>query len=764
MSRLNALLIMLMVLVTAACNPLPGLFNPDQAGEPVEVIQQAGRSPEETVQTFLNAWNVQDLQTMYGLISPRSAAVYPLDRFSEQYTITDAELRFQGLEYEILSVELQGTSAAVSYNLTLVSRTFGAIEDQGRIMRLVQESGGWQIAWTPMDIINGMTATVRVEANRRFPPRGDILDRSQQPLVDENGATTAILLSEQDMSSEEDCINVLAEAMVRPIPYFRRLFLDYSPETLFFAGEISPERYAAYQDQLINACGLGIDDPVFGSKVRQTSGRAYYGNGAAAHITGYIGSVPADRLQEWVNRGYNARDIVGLAGIEFAYQDQLAGTPEQILRLSDSGGVSLRELGGATGSDPVSVQLTIDRNAQVAMAQAFNDAWNYALNNWSGLATGGAGVMIDVNTGGILAMFSYPTYDPRIFYGDSWYYSTQTVFASAGQQIARAATPDQFLPVGPALINRAISEQYSPGSTFKIVTELAAADSRIWERDQLFNCELTWNGRQYGDALELREDWRASLGWEEAGEISMTTALATSCNPFFWQVGALMFQRDNSLLVNYARLIGLGSGTGLIGLGVEANGNIPTPSDITSALNNAIGQGNTQVTALQMARLVATIANGGTLYRPYIVQRVGGFEGEEPLESFEPQALASLNVRPDALAIVQEGMCATTTDRDFGTSYYVFEDAPYSSCGKTGTAQSGAIAPHSWYVAYAPADDPQIAIAVVVTNSREGSEVAAPIVRRVLDRYFDAPLADFPDWWQEEYVPLEAPQGVSGGG
>lgn len=764
MPRLIPLLMVLMVLGAAACSPLPGLFNTDQAGEAVEVIQQAGRSPEETVQIFLDAWNTEDFQTMYGLISPRSAEVYPFESFSEQYTTTDSELRFEGLAYEILSVELQGTSAAVTYDLTLASSTFGEIADQGRIMRLVQENGGWQIAWTPMDIINGMTATVRVQANRRFPPRGNIYDRNELPLVDETGATIAILLSEQDMSSEDDCMDILAEAMIRPIPYFRRLFLDYSPETLFFAGEISPERYAIYQDQLVNTCGLGIDDAVFGSKVRQTSGRAYYGNGAAAHITGYIGNVPADRLQEWVNRGYNARDIVGLAGIEFTYQDQLAGTPEQILRLSDSGGVSLRELGGAIGSDPVSVQLTIDRNLQVAMAQGFNDAWNYALNNWSGLATGGAGVMIDVKTGGILAMFSFPTYDPRIFYGDSWYYSTQTVFASAGQQIARAAAPDQFLPVGPALINRAVSEQYSPGSTFKIVTELAAADSAIWERDQLFNCELTWSGRQYGDALEVREDWRVSLEMEAAGEIYMTTALATSCNPFFWQVGALMYQRDRALLVNYARLLGLGGGTGLLGLGIEANGNIPTPTDVTSALNNAIGQGNTQVTALQMARLVATIANGGTLYRPYIVQRVGGAEGEELLESFAPQALATLNVSPDALAIVQEGMCATTTDRDYGTSYYVFEDAPYSSCGKTGTAQSGAIAPHSWYVAYAPADDPQIAIAVVVTNSREGSEVAAPIVRRVLDRYFDAPQADFPDWWQQDYVPLQAPQGVSGGG
>jgi penicillin-binding protein 2 len=764
MPEFRFVLFMIMLLMSTACSALPDFSGASQSGEAGSVIlQQTGRSPEETVQTFLDAWNAEDFQTMYGLISPRSAQVYPLDQFSEQYETTDTELRFAGVTYTIHNVELQGNSAAVTYDLTLNSNTFGEINDQGRIMRLVQQDGGWQIAWTPMDIINGMTSTVRVQADRRFPPRGNIYDRSGQLLVDQNGSTLAILLSEQDMSSEDDCIAVLAEAMLRPVSYFRRLFLDYSPETLFFAGEITPDRYSRYQNDLNNNCGLSIDDAFFGSKVRQTTGRSYYGNGAAAHITGYIGSVPADRLQEWVARGYSARDVVGLAGVELTYQDQLAGTPEQVLRLIDSSGIALRELGGATGSEPVSLQLTIDRNLQMAMAAAFNDAWNYSTNNWGGLATGGAGAVIDVNTGAVLAMFSFPTYDPRIFNGESWYYSTQTVYASAGQQIARAASADQFLPVGPALANRALSEQYPPGSTFKIVTELAAADTRTWTPDQIFNCSLTWSGRAYGDALELREDWRVSLGWEAAGEIPMTTALATSCNPFFWEVGALMYQRNRSIVADYARMLGLGARTGLQGLGVEANGNIPNPEDITSALNNAIGQGNTQVTALQMARLVATIANDGTLYRPYIVQQIGGFNDEEIVQRIEPEILATLSLQPDSIAIVQQGMCATTTDRDYGTSYFVFEDAPYSSCGKTGTAQTGAVAPHSWYVAYAPADNPQVAIAVVVTNSREGSEVAAPIVRRVLDSYFSAPIAPFPDWWQEEYVPLVPPQGVSGG-
>jgi penicillin-binding protein 2 len=243
----------------------------------------------------------------------------------------------------------------------------------------------------------------------------------------------------------------------------------------------------------------------------------------------------------------------------------------------------------------------------------------------------------------------------------------------------------------------------------------------------------------------------------------MAQALTASCNPFFWEVGALMFRRDANLLSNYARQFGFGQRTGLIGLTAEreASGQIPAPTSVDAALNNVIGQGDTSTTALQMAQLVAAVANGGTLYQPYMVRQVGGVDGTEVLQTIEPEVMGSLGVSEEALAITIEGMCDVTTDEELGTSYRIFNDAPYSSCGKTGTAQAGD-APNAWYVAFAPADDPQIAIAVVVPRSREGSEVAAPITRRILDRYFGAPAASFPSWWETEYVPVEPPRGVGG--
>jgi penicillin-binding protein 2 len=159
--------------------------------------------------------------------------------------------------------------------------------------------------------------------------------------------------------------------------------------------------------------------------------------------------------------------------------------------------------------------------------------------------------------------------------------------------------------------------------------------------------------------------------------------------------------------------------------------------------------------------MVAAVANGGTVYEPYIVEQVG------QQRVAEPTVINTLNVSPEALEVTRRGMCDVTTDPDLGTAIGSFVDnevyPAYTACGKTGTAQTNTY-PNAWFVAYAPADDPEIAVVVMAERSREGSEVAAPMVRRILDAYFGAPQAPFPEWWEEDYVPLEVPEnGVAGG-
>jgi penicillin-binding protein 2 len=322
--------------------------------------------------------------------------------------------------------------------------------------------------------------------------------------------------------------------------------------------------------------------------------------------------------------------------------------------------------------------------------------------------------------------------------------------------------------------------QYSPGSTFKIITTAAAAQERVWSPDDPFFCGMEWDGREFGDTLPRRLDWRASEVDEArfaTGEISMSQALTASCNPFFYQMGAQLYnQRGAAALTDIARRMGLGAATGVGNIMPEAAGAIQPPTSVEEAINNAIGQAETQVTILQMARLVAGVANGGTLYRPYLVEQIGGDDGSAPSFSAAPEIVGEMGLSDVAFAVVRQGMCdvtqvevvGATTGRPLGTAWFVFDDpdglpASYSVCGKTGTAQTGRIEPHGWFVAYAPADNPQIAVAAMIEHGREGSETAAPIVRRIMDAYFNVQAAAYPDWWEGEYTPLNIPEGGTGG-
>jgi penicillin-binding protein 2 len=315
------------------------------------------------------------------------------------------------------------------------------------------------------------------------------------------------------------------------------------------------------------------------------------------------------------------------------------------------------------------------------------------------------------------------------------------------------------------------------------VTTGATAEERVFDPNDIFYCSRVWQGQAFGDSRTERFDWR-NFEAEEAnfdtGEVTMSEALAASCNPFFYQMGAQLYRdRGPATLTQYARDMGLGTRTGLdLNQPPEAGGQLETPQGADAAISQAIGQGNTQVTILQMARMVAAVANGGDLYQPYVIESVGP-EGGPPTYEATPELVAQLPLSDETLTVIQDGMCMVpdstvygrTSGERLGTAWFVFTDpdwwpAPYTVCGKTGTAQTGRIEPHGWFVAYAPADNPQIAVAAMIEYGREGSETAAPIVRRVMDTYFNLPpeqVAPFPDWWFEnEYAPLQIPEGSTG--
>jgi cell division protein FtsI/penicillin-binding protein 2 len=349
-------------------------------------------------------------------------------------------------------------------------------------MRLVQEGDNWRIAWSTMDILDGYANDVNLQVDSRFPQRASIYDRDGQILAENNGTIMVIGVIQQDMPNVDDCITILAETMMRSRLGLVRLFAGYNAETYFQIGEMDSEIYFSRRDEIDFACGLDVPADPF-VKVSQYTNRRYYGGAAMAHAVGYIGRVPGDQLGFWQARGYGAGDIVGRAGIEYAFDAQLAGTPERILRLLEPGGATIRELGGATGSEPTPIQLTLDRDLQYQTAKALNDAFNYAAPNWAQFSNGGAAVVMDVNTGEILAIASYPTFDPNIFNPDNAYPNPAELLQSVSNDIRSP------------LSNKAVQEQYTPGSIYKIITTATAATEGVWSSDTIFNCELTWEGK-----------------------------------------------------------------------------------------------------------------------------------------------------------------------------------------------------------------------------------------------------------------------------
>lgn len=752
MRHITRLLMIISFTMLTACAPLGFEFTGLSSNGEVAIP----RSPVSVVETFFTAWNTNDIENMYRTLSEASRTRYSYETFERLYSVLANEIGFEGAAVTISDHYIQGTTAAVSYDMTLQSSLFGEINETGRTIRLINEPNGWRLAWSTMDIFEGFTVDSRIAVETETIPRANIYDRDGDPLVIENGSVSALFVSREVMSDVDECQALIANLTYTPLPEFRQYMDAYNFDTFVYVGEIDDYIEQEYATQLNDICGMNRENrTIIPRRTRQ-----YIGQGAAVHATGYIGPIPQEPESErnrWLARGYSEGDLIGRAGVELQYETQLAGQPPRVLRITEPGGIVLKELGRTDGVPPRPVYMTIDRDLQIETARAVAWGYNYAANNWAApdISPGGGAIVIDVNTGAILAMASFPTFQPGLFNPDS--------FATDRGQLLANLVNDQRQP----LKNRVTQDQVSPGSVFKIITTAAVINEGLATPQSSFYCDLTWDGSQtYGDTFSPRSDWRLTDGLEATGQIVPSQALTSSCDPWYYEFGARLYRElEANIVERYTRRMGLASPTG-IGIYPEAPGIIPVPESVEEAINNAIGQGDTQVTVLQTARMVAAVANGGTIYKPYIVQQVG--EGDEVVFRAEPEIVGEYGFdSPIPLDVVRRGMCEVITDPEKGTANWVFRrddsPAPYTVCGKTGTAQAG-YAPNAWFVAYAPAENPQIAVVAMARNSREGSEVPAPMVRRILDAYFNAPYAPFPEWWEFEYVPLEVPTGGVAGG
>jgi len=423
--------------------------------------------------------------------------------------------------------------------------------------------------------------------------------------------------------------------------------------------------------------------------------------------------------------GFTSDSIVGRTGLEAAWDAALRGTPSLRVEIVSPDGEVLRQLASAEPVAGQSLWLTIDADFQAQVSRIVAAAFTTAKDTWATTSTGASVVVMDARTGAILALVSYPTFD------NNAYTAYPLMGRRAAAELIAAVRADPRTPE----INRPTQGAFPLGSVMKTVSAAAVADSGVYAIDQRYTCSGIWN-RDI-----TRYDWLAG----GHGTLTLAGSLAQSCNPYYYEVGYQMYMAAPGLLPEYAQRFGFGVPTGITDL-VDGAGFIPTPewhrtrfgSEMlfSEEVNLAIGQGFMQVTPLQVARLFAAIANGGSLPRPYLVESTGLIGAARTMVA--TTELTPLNLRPEIYAMLHEGLCAVTAE-SFGTAEFVFRNSPLQAigvCGKTGTAQTGTPQPHAWFAAYAPRSNPEIAVVAMVESAGEGSEVAAPIVRQVLEAYY----------------------------
>ena len=448
-----------------------------------------------------------------------------------------------------------------------------------------------------------------------------------------------------------------------------------------------------------------------GILVQVSPKRHYLHKGFAAHVLGYMGEINASELQKEHFRDLRAGDYIGKFGLEKTYETVLRGKRGGRQVEVNAAGQTVRILKTVPAQPGSNLILTIDYNLQT-LAESLMDG------------KAGAVVALDPRNGKILAMVSSPAFDQNMFISGM----------SREQWKALVANPNHPLE------NKAIQAEYPPASTFKIVTAIAGLEEGLIDETTTVHCPGYY---RFGN--------RTYRCWKHAGHGTMNVvqALSQSCDVFFYQLGQ---QLGVDRIAEYAKRLGLGKVTG-IELDHESRGLMPTeawklrrfgqPWQKGETLSVAIGQGFDLVTPLQMASLIAAVGNGGRLYRPLLVDLIKTAEGAV-VEKSRSELTGNVEISEKTFALVHKGLWSVVNDLK-GTAH-ASRLKWVEFAGKTGTAQvigrsgdgnnendmADQYKPHAWFVAYAPVDDPLIAVAVMVEHGEHGSSAAAPIAKQLI--------------------------------
>ncbi|HEX9021292.1 MAG TPA: penicillin-binding protein 2 [Nitrospirota bacterium] len=543
----------------------------------------------------------------------------------------------------------------------------------------------------------------RIRPVKLRPPRGIIYDRNGRPLV-ENVLAFDISVVPEDAPDLKTTIEKLS-AMVKTKPDAVRGAID-DAAPLRTKYEPVKVREEATWDEV--AVVEAHQDDLPGVIVEPELRRYYPYGGMASHQLGYIGKVsPSQRKQEQADLGL----LTGQGGLEKIYDKYLRGAAGRRMIQVNAAGRKVKDLGIEDPRPGTDIFLTIDLDVQKAAEEGLGDR-------------AGAVVAMDPNSGEILALTSHPTYDPNLF--------------------PRGISPKDWVrlmndPTHP-LYNRAIQSVYPPGSTFKIIVSLAGLETGVINPNEKVTC------RGF-----LQSGKHAFRCWKKGGHgpISFHQALVESCDVYFYTMGERI---GWDKVAEYARKLGYGSLTG-IPLPDEKQGLIPTTAwkkkrtgDAWYAGDtyiNSIGQGFVLVSPIQACQMISAVANGGYFYRPTLLKQTRNREtGAIKAFSSVPKGRVAL----DAKALEQVRRALAGVVNEPGGTAHGAQTPLAVVAGKTGTAQviaqkvpgrklGESTQDHAWFIAYAPADNPKIAVAVLVEHGGHGGSAAAPVAKKVIEEY-----------------------------
>ncbi len=690
-----------LMLATSSCAPETPA--PDATLPPPGVTTYPAPDPGTAVSAFLDAWNEQDFESMYAMLAPTSQQGISEEDFVTLYQEVGRLMALRGFEYEIFSDFLMNPqNAQVAFRITYQSSVVGDFLREN-IIDLQRDEDTWLVAWEETDILPELASDKDLELIVSTPSRANIYDRNGDAFAAPADIVSVWIVPNR--VGEDEVEATMLRSLSRLLGFYpesiRALYDDIRHTNWRVnLGEVSLEEFQREQATLYGVGGVDWGE---------YTGRYYPGSGIAAHAVGYVSQITAEELSERQAQGYLGDEFVGRIGVEAAFEEELRGVPGGTLYLLDSSGARESIIASQAFELPFAVYTTLDRDLQ-----------RYATQAIEGFT--GAIVVLERDTGAVLAMVSSPGFNPNLFDGDN--------------PSSSSGLTQLFQSEGQPFVNRATQGLYPLGSVFKLITMSAALESEYYTADTTYTCD--------GLFTELPGqtfyDWTVEKDRPPHGTITLVQGLERSCNPFFWHIGLDLYnQGETTALPDMARAFGLGEPTGIeIG---DAAGLVPDPGSPGDAVQLAIGQASLNVTPLQVARFVAALGNGGTLYRPQIVQSIQNAEGLVQYE-FEPDAQAQLPLSEETLETMHQAMYQVASAPG-GTARLILRypgTFPILVAGKTGTAEVGGDEdPHAWFAGYTFEERPglpDIAVAVIVENQGEGSEWAAPIFRRVVEAYF----------------------------